>query len=190
MFLLASTSSYRRALLARLNLPFEVAQPRVAEQHVAAETPPNRALRLSLAKAMAVARENPQAIVIGSDQVAAVEGNVLDKPGEAQVCRAQLARLSGRTAKFHTGCAVVSLSRGLELTHLDTTSVTFRTLTVDEIERYVSVEQPFDCAGGFKAEGLGIALFDRIESEDPTALIGLPLIWLAAALRKAGFAVP
>jgi septum formation protein len=190
LFLLASTSPYRRTLLTRLRLPFEVAQPHVDEQHIAGEDPPDRAVRLSLAKARAVAQRYPDAIVIGSDQVAAVGRGVLDKPGDAATCAAQLAALSGKTAKFYTGCAVISSSARLELTHVDTTSVVFRALTNGEITRYVAAEQPLDCAGGFKVEGLGISLFERIESEDPTALIGLPLIWLATALRKAGFPVP
>jgi septum formation protein len=167
-----------------------VAQPQVEEAHIAGENPLDRALRLSLAKARAVAQRYPDAIVIGSDQVAAIGDSVLDKPGDAPTCTAQLAALSGKTAKFYTGCAVIRSSTRLELTHVDTTSVVFRAFTNAEVNRYVAAEQPFDCAGGFKVESLGISLFERVESEDPTALIGLPLIWLAAAFRKAGFAVP
>jgi septum formation protein len=167
-----------------------VARPQVDEQHIAGEDPLDRALRLSLGKARAVGQRYPDAIVIGSDQVAAVGHDLLDKPGDAATCTAQLATLSGQTAKFYTGCAVISSSASLELTHVDMTSVVFRALTNAEITRYVAAEQPFDCAGGFKVEGLGISLFERVESEDPTALIGLPLIWLATALRKAGFPVP
>ena len=188
--ILASTSPYRRSLLGRLQLPFECARPGVDEAHVAGEAPASRALRLSLAKAQAVARAHPQAIVIGSDQVAEAAGAVLDKPGDADRCRDQLARLSGGTAQFHTGCAVVGVEAGLQLQHVDTTVVTFRRLTPEEIDRYVQAERPFDCAGGFKSEGLGITLFERIDSSDPTALIGLPLIWLAAALRQAGYRLP
>jgi septum formation protein len=186
--ILASTSPYRRALLERLGLPFEVVRPAVSEDHLAREMPRDRALRLSGAKAKAVAAQYPVAVVIGSDQVASLGSRVLDKPGDAGTCRAQLAQLSGQTARFHTGCAVVA--NGERLVHLDTTSVVFRSLTPDEIDRYVEHEKPFDCAGGFKAEGLGITLFDSIESRDPTALIGLPLIWLASALRSLGLAVP
>lgn len=186
---LASTSPYRRALLERLGVAFEIVAPAVPEGHIAGEAPGERALRLALEKARAVAAAHPQAVVIGSDQVASSGAQVLDKPGGAERCRAQLRALSGRGARFYTGCAVVA-GRGEPLTHLDTTTVVFRSLGAAEIERYIARERPFDCAGGFKAEGLGIALFERIESEDPTALIGLPLIWLARALRSAGFELP
>jgi septum formation protein len=186
--ILASTSPYRRALLERLGVPFEAVSPEVSEEHIAGEPPPDRALRLAQAKAQAVSTRYREAVVIGSDQVAAAGSRVLDKPGAAHPCQAQLAALSGTTARFHTACAV--LGGPQRLTHLDTTTVVFRTLAPDEIERYIEREQPFDCAGGFKAEALGIALFERIESSDPTALIGLPLIWLAGALRRAGYRVP
>jgi septum formation protein len=168
--ILASTSPYRRLLLERLRLPFEVVRPEVAEDAVPGETPIDRAGRLSLAKATAVAHRHPGAIVIGSDQVAALGDRVLDKPGDAATCREQLAALSGRTAHFFTGCAV-----GNDV-HIDTTSVVFRRLGAEEIARYVDTERPFDCAGGFKVEALGISLFERVDSSDPTALIGLPLI--------------
>jgi septum formation protein len=186
--ILASTSPYRRELLSRLRLAFEPIAPGVAEEVRAGESPSDRALRLALAKAQAVAQRHPQAIVIGSDQVASAGERVLGKPGDAAHCRAQLATLSGASATFHTACAL--LGTGLRAAHVDTTTVMFRTLTAAEIERYVASEQPFDCAGGFKAEGLGIALFEWIESQDPTALIGLPLIWLAGALRAAGYPLP
>lgn len=186
--ILASTSPYRRALLERLGLPFEVARPSVSEDHLPREMPRDRALRLSGAKAKAVAARHPEAIVIGSDQVASLGSRVLDKPGDADTCREQLAQLSGQTARFHTGCAVVA--NGERLVHLDTTSVVFRVLTPEEISRYVEREKPFDCAGGFKAEALGIALFESVESRDPTGLIGLPLIWLASALRSLGVPIP
>jgi septum formation protein len=145
---------------------------------------------LSLAKARAVAEKHPNAVVIGSDQVCAAGLRVLDKPGDEATCLAQLAALSGHTANFYTGCAVICLEGGISLEHLDTTTVTFRRLTETEIHRYVAREKPFDCAGGFKAESLGITLFESIESQDPTALIGLPLIWLAGALRQAGYLLP
>jgi septum formation protein len=188
--ILASTSPYRRLLLERLGIGFEVARPGVDEQSKPGESPEARARRLSLEKAEAVASVHPNAIVIGSDQVASLGERVLDKPGNAETCRAQLGALSGHSARFLTGCAVVGQAAGLRLSHVDTTTVTFRGLQPDEIARYVEREQPFDCAGGFKMEGLGIALFERIDSRDPTALIGLPMIWLADALRRAGFSAP
>jgi 7-methyl-GTP pyrophosphatase len=188
--ILASTSRYRRELLARLRLSFETIPPQVPEEPVAGESPADLALRLALAKAQAIARLHPHAIVIGSDQVAAAGEQVLGKPGDAARCRAQLASLSGHSACFYTACALLGSSAGIRLAHLDTTTVMFRCLSNAEIERYVACEQPYDCAGGFKAEGLGISLFEFIESQDPTALIGLPLIWLAGALRGAGYPLP
>jgi septum formation protein len=188
--ILASLSPYRRELLTRLGLPFDVLAPQVSEAHVAGESPTDRALRLALQKAQAVAQHHPEAVVIGSDQVAACAEEVLDKPGDAARCRAQLATLSGKTARFHTACAVLGVSAGVHLAHVDTTTAVFRSLSGEDIERYVAHERPFDCAGGFKVEGLGIALFECIESQDPTALIGLPLIWLAGALRAAGYRLP
>jgi 7-methyl-GTP pyrophosphatase len=188
--ILASTSPYRRSLLERLGLPFEVASPGEDEAAVVGEVPRSRAARLSLAKARAVADRHRGAIVIGSDQVAALGTRVLDKPRDETVCRAQLAALSGNAAHFFTGCAVVGIDAQLSLDHLDTTTVQFRSLSAAEIERYVARERPFDCAGGFKVEALGISLFERIENTDPTALIGLPLVWLAGALRRAGYELP
>ncbi|HEX4648544.1 MAG TPA: nucleoside triphosphate pyrophosphatase [Steroidobacteraceae bacterium] len=187
--ILASTSPYRRELLARLRLAFETIPPEVPEERLEGESPADRSLRLALAKAQAVARRHPGALVIGSDQVAAAGDRVLGKPGDAAQCRAQLAVLSGRTARFYTACALLG-GAGVRLAHVDTTTVMFRTLSPAEIERYVACEQPYDSAGGFKAEGLGVALFECIESQDPTALIGLPLIWLAGALRGAGYCLP
>lgn len=171
-------------------MPFEALPPGVSEQHLPGESPTDRALRLAEAKAQALAATHPAAIVIGSDQVACAAGTILDKPGDAQRCVAQLTALSGGTARFYTACAVVGVQAALRRAHLDTTTVSFRVLSAAEIERYVAREQPFDCAGGFKVEGAGIALFESIESEDPTALIGLPLIWLARTLRDAGFQLP
>ncbi|MDB6091632.1 MAG: septum formation inhibitor Maf [Gammaproteobacteria bacterium] len=196
--ILASTSPYRRALLERFGLPFETVRPGVGEEPVAGETSADRAMRLAVAKAQAVAARRPDAVVIGSDQVAAAgaahaaaqAAKVLDKPGDAATCRAQLAMLSGTDARFYTACAVIGPPGGVRLVHLDTTTVFFRSLSPAEIDRYVEREKPFDCAGGFKAEGLGITLFESIESKDPTAIIGLPLIWLACALRRAGYALP
>ncbi|HUA89182.1 MAG TPA: nucleoside triphosphate pyrophosphatase [Steroidobacteraceae bacterium] len=188
---LASTSRYRRELLGRFGLPFESVPPGVEETARAGERPGERALRLALEKAQAVSKLRPQALVIGSDQVCATaDGTVLDKPGDAARTVAQLQRLSGGSATFHTGCAVLGRAGGVHLVHLDTTRVAFRVLEAAEIARYVAREQPYDCAGGFKAESLGIALFERLETSDPTALIGLPLIWLAGALRSAGLPLP
>ena len=188
--ILASSSPYRRELLARLRLAFESIPPEVPEVHLEGESPADRSLRLALAKAQAVARLHPGALVIGSDQVAAVGERLLGKPGDAARCRDQLGALSGKTARFYTACALLGVNAGVRLAHVDTTTIVFRTLSAAEIERYVACEQPYDCAGGFKAEGLGVALFECIESEDPTALIGLPLIWLAGALRGAGYHLP
>jgi len=186
--ILASSSSYRRELLGRLRLAFEAIPPETSEDPLAGESASDRALRLALAKAQAVAGRYRDALVIGSDQVAASGERVLGKPGDAARCRAQLASLSGHTAQFHTACAL--LGAGVRRAHVDTTTVVFRTLSAQQIERYVAAERPYDCAGGFKAEGLGISLFECIESQDPTALIGLPLIWLAGALRDVGYQVP
>jgi len=188
--ILASTSPYRRELLARFGLAFEVASPGVTEELLPGESPADRALRLGTAKARAVAERHPDALVIGSDQVAATGLEILDKPGDAARCRAQLALLSGRTAHFYTSAVLLGARPPTHLAHVDTTTVVFRSLTAQEIGRYVERERPFDCAGGFRVEASGIALFECIESQDPTALIGLPLIWLAAALRGAGFPLP
>ena len=188
--ILASTSPYRRELLARLALDFEVVAPEVPEDHLSGESPTDRALRLATAKAQAVSTRHPQALVLGSDQVAVCGGEILDKPGDARRCHEQLLRLSGHTAHFYTACLLHGARAGLHLAHVDTTTVVFRELSASEIDRYIAREQPFDCAGGFRAEASGIALFDCIESQDPTALIGLPLIWLAGALRAAGFQLP
>lgn len=187
---LASTSPYRRTLLTRLALPFDVVAPDTSEDDVANELPAVRARRLAMAKAQAVAHQYPEAIVIGADQVASVSARVLHKSGHAARCREQLTALSGKTALFHTACAVIGAGARVKFVHVDATTVVFRALAPDEIERYIEREQPFDCAGSFKAEALGIALFERIESSDPTALVGLPLIWLAQALRSCGYPLP
>ena len=188
--ILASTSRYRRELLGRLGLPFLTESPGVDESAGHDASPAARAARLARAKAHAIAQRHPGALVIGSDQVAALGDSVLDKPGNADRCRAQLATLAGQTAVFYTACTLIGLESGVERSHTDITRVVARALTPHEINRYVEREQPFDCAGGFKVEGLGISLFERVESQDPTALVGLPLIWLAGALRGAGLAVP
>ncbi len=190
MLLLASTSQHRRALLERLQLPFGVIDPQVDESPLALETPLERAQRLALAKAAAVSRDHPQATVIGGDQVAVCKGALLEKPGSPARCREQLSWLSASAATFHTAVAVIQGAGGANVQIVDTTTVYFRALSGAEIERYVGIEQPFDCAGGFRSEALGISLMARVVSEDPTALIGLPLIAVARALRQMGFDVP
>ncbi|HDS1300807.1 MULTISPECIES: Maf family nucleotide pyrophosphatase [Stenotrophomonas maltophilia group] len=185
---LASTSRYRRELLQRLGLPFDCARPEVDETPLNAETPLVLATRLATAKAAEVAARYPGAWVIGSDQVADLNGRPLGKPGTAEAACAQLAAMSGQTVRFHTA---ISLTRdGESLSAVDLTEVRFRALGQEEIARYVAAEQPLDCAGSFKCEGLGISLFEAIDNRDPTALIGLPLIALCGLLRQAGFAVP
>jgi septum formation protein len=188
--ILASTSPYRRQLLSRLHLDFEVIAPLVDESALALETPLERAQRLALDKARAVSVRHPAAAVIGSDQVAVCKGELLEKPDGAARCQAQLQWLSAAAATFHTAVAVLHAASGTSTQFVDTTTVYFRALSSAEIERYIIAEQPFDCAGGFRAEGAGISLFARVVSEDPTALIGLPLIALARALRQIGCEVP
>ncbi len=185
---LASTSRYRRELLARLGVRFETVRPEVDETPLEGEAPEALALRLAAAKALAVAAQRPGAWVIGSDQVADFDGRPLGKPGDRATAIAQLEAMSGRAVAFRTAVAVAA--DGAVATALDTTLVRFRRLDRDVIERYLDAERPFDCAGSFKSEGLGIALFDAVESRDPTALVGLPLIATARLLREAGLAVP
>ena len=187
---LGSTSRYRRELLQRLGLPFTVAAPDVDETPLQGEAPRALALRLALAKAHAVAAQHPDAVVIGSDQVADLHGQPLGKPGTHERASAQLQRMSGETVIFQTAVAVVCAATGFEQVDLAPVEVRFRTLTGDEIERYLHAEQPYDCAGSAKSEGLGIALLDAIDSDDPTALIGLPLIRTARLLRAAGLTLP
>jgi septum formation protein len=187
---LASTSPYRRSLLERLGLPFACVAPATVETRQAGEPPAQMALRLARAKAEAVARERPGAIVIGSDQLAVRDDDVLGKPGDAERCRQQLAASSGRVVLFLTAVSVVVRGGSQRFEHTDRTLVQFRVLDPDEIARYVEQDRPWDCAGGFKCESLGIALFEQIETRDPTALTGLPLIWLAGALRRCGLSVP
>ncbi|RKJ96328.1 Maf family nucleotide pyrophosphatase [Alicycliphilus denitrificans] len=187
---LGSTSRYRRELLARLGLPFDVAAPAVDETPLAGEAPRALALRLALAKARAVAAAHPQAVVIGSDQVADLDGKPLGKPGNHERATAQLRRMRGQTVVFHTALAVVCQATGFEQVDLAPVRVRFRDLSDAEIERYLHAEQPYDCAGSAKSEGLGIALLDAIDSDDPTALIGLPLIRTCRMLRAAGLALP
>ena len=186
--ILASTSRYRRELLQRLRLPFEVARPEVDETPRPGETPSDLATRLAAAKAAAVAATRPDAWVIGSDQAADLDGRPLGKSGTHAAACAQLRSMSGCVVAFRTALCVM---RGTtSFAAMDTTAVHFRVLSEPEIVRYVDAEQPFDCAGSFKSEGLGIALFDAIETRDPTALVGLPLIATARLLRQAGFGIP
>jgi septum formation protein len=185
--ILASGSPYRRALLERLGLPFRQVTPSVDERIGADETPAEAAMRLARQKAAAVLANHPHAVVIGSDQVAVRGDDILGKPGDARRATEQLTRSAGRQVEFLTAVCVVNGARPQEPEeHMDITRVVFRPLTPDEIRNYVEWDKPFDCAGGFRAEGLGIALFERIDSQDPTGLIGLPLIWLAQALRRLG----
>jgi septum formation protein len=186
LLILASTSVYRRELLARLRMPFEVVAPDVDESPRPAEPPASLAIRLALAKARAVAARHPQAVVIGSDQVAALDGVALGKPGHHQAAVLQLRAMSGRRVIFHTALAVVSANLRFEESDLACVSVTFRGLSDVEIERYLRTDRPYDCAGSAKVESLGIALLQSVESDDPTALIGLPLIRTCALLRLAG----
>jgi septum formation protein len=185
---LASTSRYRRELLERLTSSFRTVAPQVDEAALPGESPAGLAQRLAEAKARDVAARTPGALIIGSDQTAELNEKVLGKPGTVDRARAQLAACSGRQVIFHTAICLIDARATPARTGaaIDTTRVSFRQLAADEIARYVAREQPLDCAGSFKVEGLGIALFERIECVDPTALIGLPLIALCRLLREAG----
>lgn len=183
---LGSTSRYRRGLLERLGLAFEVAAPEVDEAVQPGETPAATALRLSEAKARAVAARYEDALVIGSDQVADCDGRAVSKPGDRERAFAELRALSGRTVVFHTGVALVDAASGRCQKELVDVVSTFRRLSDAEIARYLDREAPYDCAGGVKSEALGIVLFERIASDDPSALVGLPLIALARMLRAEG----
>jgi MAF protein len=190
---LASTSPFRRALLERLGLPFETASPSVNEAPTPGERAERLVVRLAEAKARAVAAAYPEALIIGSDQVAALDGagseQILGKPGTRERAVEQLTRVSGRTVVFHTGLSLLRAGTGHAETICEPFKVHFRTLTPAQIADYVDREQPFACAGSFKSEGLGIALFRRLEGEDPNALIGLPLIRLVDMLAAAGVEV-
>jgi septum formation protein len=186
---LGSTSVYRRELLARLRLPFLTEPPQVDESPLAGETPEQLARRLAAAKAAAVARRHPGAIVIGSDQVADLDGEPLGKPGNHANAVAQLRRMSGRTVIFQTALSVVCEESGFAQHALAPVRVRFRALADAEIEAYLRAEQPYDCAGSARSEGLGIALLEAIDSDDPTALVGLPLIRTCRMLRAAGLRV-
>ncbi len=184
--ILGSTSRYRRELLERLRLPFSVHSPDVDETPLTAEAPAQLALRLALAKAHAVAKAHPEALVIGSDQVADLDGEPLGKPGNHERAVAQLRQMRGKTVIFQTAVAVVCQATGFEQALLAPVRVRFRQLSDEAIENYLQAEQPYDCAGSAKSEGLGIALLEAIDSDDPTALIGLPLIRTCSLLEAAG----
>ncbi|HEX6998493.1 MAG TPA: Maf family nucleotide pyrophosphatase [Gammaproteobacteria bacterium] len=181
---LASTSPYRGALLARLGLPFDTVAPRADETPGPAEPPRELARRLAAAKAQSVLPAD--AVVIGSDQVPSLDGRPLGKPGTHAAALEQLLACQGRTVAFYTAVVVIDGADGRRWETVDRTEVAFRRLGRADLDRYLAAERPYDCAGGFKAEGLGVVLFERIVSEDPTALIGLPLIALARMLREAG----
>jgi septum formation protein len=187
---LGSTSQYRRTLLERLGIPFTVAASNVDESPLPGEAPIDLVHRLARAKAEAVAKRHARSLIIGCDQLAVCGREVLGKPGSGERAIAQLQSLSAQRVTFHTAVHLVNSDTGGNEGHVDLTTVHFRSLSEDEIRRYVTKDKPYDCAGGFKAESLGITLFNRIDSQDPTALIGLPLIWLAGALRRQGFSLP
>ncbi len=185
--ILASSSAYRKALLERLQLPFECCSPAIDESPLKAETGHQQAQRLALQKARAVAEKYPEAIIIGSDQVAELKVSdkpcaILGKPGNHVQAVKQLAAQSGQSVSFHSGLAVIY--GGVEKSVVDSTEVEFRELTEEQIEHYLSIEKPYDCAGSFKAESLGISLFKAVNSNDPSSLIGLPLIALCKLLRE------
>ncbi len=186
MLVLASTSVYRRELLARLHLEFETFAPRVDETPLPDEPPQLTALRLAAAKARSAAASFPRAVIIGSDQVAELDGVRLDKPGNRERAQAQLTRASGREVVFHTAVSVLQAQTGRARERVVPTRVRFRPLTSSQIAAYLDQEQPYDCAGSAKSEGLGIALLERIRGDDPTALIGLPLIALVSLLNDVG----
>lgn len=187
---LGSTSRYRAELLGRLGLAFEQRAPGTPEIEQPEEMPAARAMRLAIAKAADAGAGLADALVIGSDQVAELDGLLLEKPGSAERAHEQLSACSGHVVSFHTALCVFDTANGQQHTHLDITRVHFRRLSSEEISRYIEREQPLDCAGSFKCEGLGISLFERIENNDPTALIGLPLIVLARLLRDSGLKIP
>lgn len=187
--ILGSTSRYRKELLSRLGLPFGTDSPQVDETPLPGETPTDLALRLALAKAREVANRHPEAVVIGSDQVADLNGQPLGKPGTHERAVTQLRQMRGQTVVFQTAVAVVCQATGFEQVDLAPVRVVFRDLGDAEIEHYLRTEQPYDCAGSAKSEGLGIALLERIDNDDPTALVGLPLIRTCRMIRAAGVPV-
>lgn len=187
--ILGSTSRYRRELLERLRVPFDTERPNVDETPLPGEAPATLARRLALAKAREVSQRFPEAVVIGSDQVADLGGEPLGKPGTHDRAIAQLRRMRGQTVVFQTAVAVVCAATGFEQLDLAAVNVVFRDLDDQEIERYLRAEEPYDCAGSAKSEGLGIALLSRIDNDDPSALVGLPLIRTCHMLRAAGVSI-
>jgi len=190
VIVLSSTSKYRAQLLTRLGLRFIQAAPICDETPLPGELPNQLATRLSMEKADSLRSEHPNGIIIGSDQVASVGSKLLGKPGTRERAIEQLGYMNGQTVHFYTGLAVLHGQSGEWQQHLDTTRVAMRNLSADEIERYVDKDQPLDCAGSFKLEQLGVSLFESVESEDPSALVGLPLIAVARCLRNLGMQVP
>ena len=188
--ILASSSPFRRELLQRLQLPFQVFAPDIDEQPFAHETPPALVERLALSKARAIAQLHPDALVIGSDQVAVQDGHIVGKPGDHASAVQQLREASGRRVVLHTGLALVDAASGRSQCEVVPFAAVFRHLDDEEIERYLRAEKPYNCAGSLKSEGLGIALLKRFEGDDPTALIGLPLITLCRMLAKEGLRIP
>lgn len=187
---LGSSSVHRRALLDRLGIDYEVCRPDIDESRRSGEAPVDYVARLSLEKAQAVSAHFPHALIIGSDQAAVLDGEVLGKPGNHERAAQQLERASGRTVHFYTALALLNTDSGRVQTEVVETRVHFRQLTPATIARYLQRERPYDCAGSFKSEGLGIALFESIEGDDPAALIGLPLIKLVTMLSNEGVAIP
>ncbi|MDX1592656.1 MAG: nucleoside triphosphate pyrophosphatase [Gammaproteobacteria bacterium] len=187
---LASTSPYRRELLGRLGVPFATTRPDADESRQPGERPEVLVARLAEAKARSVAAAHPEALVIGSDQVAVLDGEVIGKPGTPAAAHAQLARASGRSVRFLTGLCLLDTARDRAHVAVEPFTVHFRALDAARIDRYLAAEQPYDCAGSFRSEGLGIALFERLEGDDPNTLVGLPLIRLVDLLAEAGIDVP
>lgn len=188
--ILASSSPHRRTSLQRLGLTFQWQAPDIDESPRRGETPQALVSRLAREKADAIATQAGRAVVIGSDQVATRGDTILGKPGDRETARRQLLECADQEVCFYTAAVVIDSYRAASEEHVDETRVAFRSLQPEEIDRYLDIDQPYDCAGAFKAEQLGISLFWRIRTEDPTALTGLPLIWLAAALRRCGLQIP
>ena len=188
--ILASSSKYRIIQLQRLGIPFTCQSPEIDETSHNGESPSGLVERLAAGKAETASHKHPQAVVIGSDQLAVFNGRIIGKPGTYEAAQQQLEAFSGQIVEFLTAVSVQCQASGFAEQHTDRTRVSFRSLQADEIERYLEKEKPFDCAGAFKAESLGITLFEHISSEDPTALVGLPLIRTAEMLRRAGFQLP
>lgn len=188
--ILASSSPYRRQLLQRLNLAFNHQSPAIDETPKPGESANELVLRLASEKTMAVAKTNPNALIIGSDQVAVLESEILTKPGTAEQALQQLSACSGRPVQFLTGLCLLNSQSGQQQQLVEPFTVHFRKLKPEQLERYIQIEQPLDCAGSFKMEGLGISLFERLEGDDPNSLIGLPLIQLVTLLNKEGIILP